>query len=896
MRFSQLPYFCLLISALLAPIAGTLPVAAQSGAWQPAGGTFTRPRTLLTPGTVVSTRERLKDAPFAEIYRGVWDRAAGSAIPATGDLAAALTAKDAAFVLLMDLRPDQATGGLVLLSESERSALQEKIKTAFIRINTDVGTVVNYTDWQWKSKELIAYLCAYDLALGSGMTEAELLEGRENLQECAGNLHREATRSLLGLSFFTTIKNNHALMTAAALGTAAVVLNDAQSDDPNYQPATWLNTALWNIDNLFWVDADHKLSQPGTIAGYAEGPHYLRYAALNLLPLFRSLGNVLPDQELEVTVAESTRTVRHPFYDPNYELLWEWVARIRRPDGLLPPIGDTYVTEGFPELALTGHGRFFWPIISSSTSLAEQLYSTVDMRADFIAAELVEEPFDAPPFQALPEAGDLVFRSEWENPQAIMFRVSAKHGPLREAAGGHNQADAGSFSMFVGQEMMALDPGYVSYDRRDEVGQATNHNMILVNDQGPLIGNPGAANSADAWIERTFDLPGLDCGVVRTGYLNADITRHVLFVDDYYVLIADNAESAQEQKFTWQLHGNGRAGIDSGFGTCTFNAANREAIWQRNGAALTAHFLCDDPESAPSYTATEAVHEEAYNVVHEHTVTSVSGFGTKRQFIAGLAPRALKNDTDFESTWGATGTTLISRVTGNHTVFSQSRTNEWRTIPASEVALPGSVGTDAHLLLLTIDPLSNAPPDQMLMLDGSSLAYNNREYLSSEQRTDLAVIRLEAGEYVGYCRDSGRIIIAIDDNFTDVIGNDVESWTMLWATARVAIDMKSGGYFRITSTSAVRENPPRRPPVGSATLTVVRREGRATQFSVEGMHSPESTVRLYDIAGRLVHSVPLPETGTAEANLAELPAGTFFCVLQNSRGTPIAETQLLILP
>lgn len=879
---------------LLTPLLIACPAAApaQTGEWNPPGGTFARPRTLLTPNEVEPARERLQDPLYRDLYAAVWNAARSGTPGATGDVRNAMIAKNAAFVLLLDRKVE---GSMITTpDESERAALRETILTVFSRIDPDVGTAVNYTDWQWKSKELIGYLCAYDLALGAGMTEGELQEGKEKMREFAGNLHRESTRSVLNLSFFTTVKNNHALMTAAALGMAAVVLNDAGSSDPDRQPRAWLHTALWNIDNLFWRDESRRLSQPGTIAGYAEGPHYLRYASLNLLPFFRSLAHVLPDGNIDVAFNGSSRSVRHPFHDPDYGRLWEWIVRIRRPDGLLPPIGDTYVTEGFPELAIAGEGEYFRPITSGRTSLANELNSTVDMRADFIAAGRGAPRPDPVPFQALPESGDLVFRSSWDDPDAIMFRVSAKNGMMREAAGGHNQADAGSFLMFTGQEMMALDPGYVSYDRREEVGGAAHHNMILVDGQGPEIGNPGSANGADAYIERTFDLPGLDCGVVRTGYRDADITRHFLFVDDYYVLIADIARSETEKRFTWQLHGNGRNAPDSIFGFFTSDSNAREAVWKRNGVAMTAHVLCDTP--GYSYRENnDAVHEEGYDNTGYHTTAFIEATGTGRQFLAGLAPRELKNDLDIESKFGESGTTIISRITGKHTVFAQSKGNGEMKISAFEAALPSDIGTDAEVILLTVDPFSDAPPEQMLMLEGTSLSYGNRQYLFSSSPTDVALVRLEPGEYVGYCRDSAYVVVGIDENFTDVTGDGVRSWTMLWATGRVAIDLKSGGYFRITSTSAVEEN--RRDLAETeAALSVAVGKEKIAEFSITGTIRPGGTVRVYDITGRPVRSVPVREAGTYSVDMADLPPGAYFCLLHGPDGSTQGRARFLLRP
>ena len=841
------------------------------GEWEPEEGDFTRPRTLLTPSELTSTRERLQTPLFQELYQQVWSHAKNQVgndnTSSNGRRARARLAKNIGFVLFIDR--EILSNEIHQINSTDRIELEEKLLKILNEINPDAGSALNYTDWQWRSKELIDYLSAYDLALGAGIPNDSLATATEQLQAFTGNLYREATFSLAGLSFFSTIKNNHALMTAAALGMGAIVLNDLGSDNPNRQPTNWMKTALWNIDNLLWRDQTRRLSEPGVIAGYAEGPHYLRYAALNLLPLFRSLGNILPDTKLDVTFNNVSRTIDNPFYDPNYDLLWEWIARMRTPDGLMPPIEDTFVNEGFPELGLTGKQKFLWPITSSRATLSGELNSTVDMRANFIAAGITPQEIYRPRyFLAMPEAGNLVYRSFIRPPsQYFYFHMLGEHGTARESGGGHNQADAGSFLLAIGQEIMALDPGYVQYSRRNEVAKATDHNMILVDGEGPLPGAPGAANDADAWISDTFNIEeSLSFGSVKTAYRDASITRDVLILNGDITVLADFVTADNQHEYTWQLHGNGLAGGDSATGTFTPNFTEQEAVWQRNGASLTTHAVASD--GSQNYRAETGLHEVRYDKTGEHTVMRLRSTGTSREFLSALVPRSITSDIALESTVEDGGTTLISRLP-HHTVITAGRDTTIRTVSALATDLSGEVSTDAPLALITVDPFnSNFIFARSFMRNGTLLRYNGREILTSSNRTDLALIQLSDVEAVGYSKDPGTIFIGTDFIPHDVYGEGVRSWQILWSSGRIVIELDKGGYFYMIQGLSAGEGNRIKEAVH---ITNVRQIGDQLMLDVEGEFGKDMSVKIFDVIGREV----LSGTSSATFSTRSLTNGVY---------------------
>jgi hypothetical protein len=385
-------------------LLGSLGHGWAQGSWQPAGADLGYPRTLLKADALTSVRASLAAPDRLAIYRSLWADVQGAPIAdntASGSRRARATwAKNAAFVVLLGQQP-AASNGLTALSDAQRSTLVSSTRSLLENLNPSVEVFATwagatpYTEWQWRSKELIDYLIAYDLLRGAGESDASLRASQLKLQAFAGNLYRQATTPLLWVTFFGTIKNNHTLMTSAALGMAAVVLNDASSTDANQQPTSWAGAGLYHIDNVLWRDAQRQ-SDSTQVAGYAEGPYYAKYALLNCLPFFRALGNFLPDGSQAYTFGGTTRHLRNPYFDPKYTRLYDWLTAIMLPDGRLPALEDSYVDMGMPELALTGRAEYVKPMYFSKLSgtnmasaLAQLRDATVDMRAAWLAAAVL---------------------------------------------------------------------------------------------------------------------------------------------------------------------------------------------------------------------------------------------------------------------------------------------------------------------------------------------------------------------------------------------------------------------------------------------------------------------------------------------------------------------------
>ncbi|MBE0646584.1 MAG: hypothetical protein IH596_02250, partial [Bacteroidales bacterium] len=338
------------ISAIFMALAPPLASRSQ-GSWNPPGADLTFPRTLLDTTLIEVIRNSLSEPEIYSIYELVWENA--NSTPPVGNttdgerFGRSAIAKEAAFAALMDKKP--SSGSIIPLTAIEREQLTAKSKQLLEEINTAVGFQsgwIFYQEWQHRSKELINYLIAYDLLRGQELAVGSLQLAKDSLVEFTGHLYNRAMATYTVLiwqfKFFEFQFNNHSIMTSSALGLAAIVLNDHESLDPDFQPQNWIDAGLWNLDNTLWrEDGPYKrVSEPDTIAGYAEGPAYFEYGFENAFPFIRAFWNFLPDAVYPMTFNSVTRDIRNPWYDPSYSNLCEWMNRIRMPDGSSPAIHD----------------------------------------------------------------------------------------------------------------------------------------------------------------------------------------------------------------------------------------------------------------------------------------------------------------------------------------------------------------------------------------------------------------------------------------------------------------------------------------------------------------------------------------------------------------------------
>lgn len=886
----------ILIALLL--YAGT--AHAQQGTWLPPGADTARPRTMLTPAELELLRTQASYSTFEPIFLGVYANARGTTstdnATSNGRRARATSAKNAAFVLMFGRKPrphPQVTDPHdEQLNDSDRIELREKVLGLLNTVNTDVPaiTLTNlaaYDDWQWRSKDLIDYLIAYDLMLGTGVDPSLLATARTRLRQYAGNLYRESTRRILGVSFFDVVKNNHALMSAGALGMAAVVLNDVGGTDTAERPERWAQAALWNIDNVLWRDAARQ-SEPDLVAGYAEGPHYMRYAFLNLLPFFRALNHFVPaEATFSVSFNGTVRNVRHPWHDPNYTLLYGWLQAVTLPNGLLPPLEDTFVNEAFPELALAENVDALvhrqCPITATGTTLSDQLNSTVDMRANYLAAGRYPRPHDSHS-SVQPAAGDIVLAAG-DGDAGNYLHVGTKHGAARTAGAGHNQADDMSFLLYGAGEMLALDPGYLKYDRRNEVGKATDHNMVLVDGTGPAIGSPGNPGGADVFATSWGMLRSLAFAEARTSYGGADLTRAALLTNGYFV-IADFSASPTDHRYTWQLHGNGRGGNPPGLGTFSGRMPDGYWRWQIGTAVLDASV--DERGGDARFDTVPGKHEFAYDSAATHTALRVeSSPGTSTEFLAVLMPHTTERNPP-----GISRSTISDSSVTSFFVTTE-RANDVVMVTADTLghaaAGPAFAGgaqviTDARLLHASTTHEGRL--NTVLMREGTGATVGGLGRLNAAPRMNAAFERFgplgNSYGLSGWCDRAGSISIKLPDllEVTGVTGPHVTRFTYDRAEGTLRVDTDSGTVFDVSF--GIVEGAPEPSASGATAFENIRTD--ANGMLVASIHTGNGrriALHVMDMLGRRVaeRSAVVGGDAVLTVPLGEAPSGMYLCML-----------------
>jgi hypothetical protein len=172
---------------------------------------------------------------------------------------------------------------------------------AALAVPSQIWNTVERDNMQFRSKELLMIVQTLDMLEWAHKIDAQLspvgvgYEKKHIKEKYVVPMHR---RCQLPITGNYDAHNNYTLMPAAALGAAAIALKDeGDKFTKTYKhPSRWANAALYNIHNTMWNDGlfYNALSQPGSLSGFSEGPHYFRYSFENLLPFFKARYNLKP--------------------------------------------------------------------------------------------------------------------------------------------------------------------------------------------------------------------------------------------------------------------------------------------------------------------------------------------------------------------------------------------------------------------------------------------------------------------------------------------------------------------------------------------------------------------------------------------------------------------------
>ena len=426
-------------------------------------------------------------------------------------------------------------------------------------------------------------------------------------------------------------QNNHNIRAASALGYAAI----AFPEHPHSK--LWRDWAFSELD-FFWRRGNHYLLDEG---GISEGPFYgmlawqssaILFIALknsNTEPLFISRDcrtRIYTDPWQDYVCNEKERFKFENFlFNRDFQEVVNWYTSIRLPWGALPPLEDsmfkTYAGTAF--MSSFDHSPIHWwawknnrdfPYLSDQSDDLS-IYHLIYLDDNIMPAE--------PAFtnKFMPEAGQVVFRSDWTY-DAIWLLLTAEQGDARKAA--HDHVDGTSFSLAAYGEYLILDPGYVKdtnskiFRVKTAVPQA--HNLILINGEAaPTKEAFPRYGDTDAFLSNYIEGKMISYVEAYQDYQQSHIERSVAFIDKRYFIIADRistqASAPREHRF--------RVGGYAGYGSNgIFNIRRDGATWERSLAGVDLYLSTTEENLEvvePEFIKGEVPHVHKFDLSRETT-------------------------------------------------------------------------------------------------------------------------------------------------------------------------------------------------------------------------------------------------------------------------------------
>ena len=558
------------------------------------------PGLLFNASDIPLLQERIKREPYATWWRTISARVDAAPSVYDNDRAKARQAKSLAFAFAMTGNEDYAAEGVRLLQE-----------IVFPPRGGDMG------EPHLEGDVVALYATAYD------MLHPFLVRDEQAMTAIRGSLAEEAGRLFKGLKVgvgslkyrlhATDHLDNWHLRVYGALGLAAWALAEHEGYGGS-DPEDWAGRAFDVVTRAL----DFQIEPED--GSFAEGPFYARYAADLYMPYLLTL---------------KEKTGINLFVDAKLRKMHLWQLNLRLPNGRRPNIEDGHIEDFYGHYLaavdpIGGVHRWDWE--NNEKGLYVNKYSEMDAIAYF-DDRVSARPPDWPPTVFMPAAGDAVFRSDWSE-QATYMLMRGEHGRARARGAGHEHPDETSFILYAKGEMLALDAGYINYPNHHKVNSGRNHNLVLINGEGPplfMVGDIALGGGNDAFLEDFYSTKFMDSGTVTARYGNTDIQRRVLFAGKQYFAVADMLSSEEENLYEWRLHGNG-GGTSGG----SYRRQGALARWTRDRGELLAY----QAEAAErKFSERDTVHSFAYAQELTHTFFRVETSAKTADFLTILFPR-----------------------------------------------------------------------------------------------------------------------------------------------------------------------------------------------------------------------------------------------------------------
>ena len=589
---------------IILPILFIFSVLHAQGAWHPEKTYW--PRTLIDSSqtAIDEVKARVTVEPFLSIYNAIKVKSDVDYATCTSELQKAVIARCAAFRFFIDdvtAYGDKAVDYLLVMQRESYTSVDEQYKNIL-----------------WDSEMLSLASIAYDFLKGNDYDFAgDEAAVRAKIQDIAGEMYYDLVSSnpwtnalhlLWDVGFGEQI--NYGVKFASALGMCAIVLNTETTSDTDKQPESWINYCMQKTNLQF---NDWLVNEQGM---WAEGPHYLSFTASSFLPFAISHNNFV-NGESEDYGGE----ILPPLTEiDNFQELSVWGIKIRQPNGARPNFDDSFLNPFFFNGMLApiyNDDILAWDFVDSSEPYfvgATSQNIDVEMICTYDdTAYPGTTPPDFAPTQIMPDAGQAVFRSDWGE-DAVYMCALAENGQAREGGHTHEHPDNGSFIIYALGELLAMDSGYISWDKRDSVRFAKNHSMILVDGEGPPASTLTTAEGTDATISVYFDTDGLDYAQISTNYQDTDFMRTFTFINDSYFTITDMIGASETHDYSFLLHGNGGGSTGN-----AFSLGTNGSVYSVNDVDLNFFINSAHPIILDNY---DDYHDNGtYDVPATHTVT-----------------------------------------------------------------------------------------------------------------------------------------------------------------------------------------------------------------------------------------------------------------------------------
>lgn len=489
---------------------------------------------------------------------------------------------------------------------------------------------------------------AWDLVAGlEGVDADQVQAARARLVERIDYFRKLCMQTGGCTSLLRGEPNNHAMKALSALGVCAIAIPDRP------EAASDFNEALSAMQFLAHDKQGH------VEGGWAESWNYLSYSGETHLGFLYAVHHLTPDATpdgLWKVKAKGWVTTLNPangtvvdVLDPGADPLWHAVYRgalvAALPSGQTTTVDDANLSglHGGLLAALFDDPRFLWnwdlPRIGMHTG--RQLVATFLALAD--DPERAALAPDWSPEIFWPDAGFSVMRSDF-SADASYFHMQHEKDRMRTGGGAHEHADSLSFMLGFRGELLAVDPGYIDFTNHGKVKYGKDHNIILVDGQGPeffLDGLVEVAPNSDAFLHAHEVSPPFATLIASTKYNSAELRRRVVRVsgDPEIYVVADRMTGSLAfipRTYTFQLNGLASEEIGQTSFAMTTPGTGVLATWARPRAVLDAALM----STAGNATAASRLEESSLASGRHRCLTLESSMAADAGFLTVLVPRA----------------------------------------------------------------------------------------------------------------------------------------------------------------------------------------------------------------------------------------------------------------